>query len=156
LNLIVLISVHETESGFRGCNFGANEHGIFLATGPDRMHLMLEGLGKHIVVYCIQTIAAAGSLLHYLILCFSNNSWLYKTITGTLQAADDYIASMPLTLHQGATKTIPFLIKVTGGLQSVNTVSALQLPGLLVVLSLAMVCHLHLCSDLQFYVMLQI
>jgi hypothetical protein len=109
--------VHETQSGFRGCSFGANEHGIFLAVGPDRMHLMLEGLGKHIVAYCIQKITKAGRL----------------------QAVDGHIALMPLTLHQGSTKTIPFLTKLTGGLESVNMVSALHLPGLLVILSLALV-----------------
>lgn len=54
------LSLHSTLSGFRNCSFGANKHGIFLAAGPDRMHLMLEGLGKHIVAYTIQKIKAAG------------------------------------------------------------------------------------------------
>ena len=41
--------MHPERSGFEGVGFGGSDHGIHLATGPDWMHCMQEGLGKHIV-----------------------------------------------------------------------------------------------------------
>ena len=46
-----VLAVHTEKSGFDGIDWGANPHGIHLAAGPDWMHLMLEGLGKHILKY---------------------------------------------------------------------------------------------------------
>jgi len=61
---------------------------------------------------------------------------------GRTQAADKYLSMLPLCLHQHSAKTIPFLTRINGGLQSVSMVSAKQLPGMMVQLSLAVVCHL--------------
>ena len=55
-------SVHRTLSGFRDLWWGANDRGIHFAAGPDWMHLMLEGLGKHILVYITAILKATGLL----------------------------------------------------------------------------------------------
>ena len=55
-------SVHRTLSGFRDLWWGANDRGIHFAAGPDWMHLMLEGLGKHILIYITAILKATGLL----------------------------------------------------------------------------------------------
>jgi hypothetical protein len=52
--------VHLEKSGFRGIWWGANPHGVHLATGPDWMHLMLEGLGRHLLSYICTVLKKAG------------------------------------------------------------------------------------------------
>ena len=47
-------------NGFDGLDFGAHEHGIHLAVGPDRMHLMLEGLGLAILGWTTIQVTKAG------------------------------------------------------------------------------------------------
>ena len=48
-------------SGFRGLWWGANNRGIHFAAGPDWMHLMLEGLGKHILNYTTAILKTTGA-----------------------------------------------------------------------------------------------
>ena len=47
-------------NGFEGVGFGGSDHGIHLATGPDWMHCMQEGLGKHIVDMATTMFKTAG------------------------------------------------------------------------------------------------
>jgi hypothetical protein len=56
-------------NGFDGLDFGAHEHGIHLAVGPDRMHLMLEGLGLAILGWTTIQVTKAG--------IFNKNSSLF-------------------------------------------------------------------------------
>ena len=58
--LSVFASVHEGKSGFRDLWWGANERGIHFAAGPDWMHLMEEGLGRHILTYIDAILQKAG------------------------------------------------------------------------------------------------
>lgn len=55
-----LLLVHMQPNGFRGLWWGANTGGIHLAAGPDWMHLMLEGLGKHLVNFIGETLRDCG------------------------------------------------------------------------------------------------
>ena len=57
LTLLLHVTVHPEESGFRGTYFGAHGHGVHLAAGPDLMHLMLEGLASTLV-FCVATYLA--------------------------------------------------------------------------------------------------
>ena len=43
------LSIHPQKSGFRGVSFGAQRQGIHGAAGPDKMHLVYEGLGKYLI-----------------------------------------------------------------------------------------------------------
>ena len=56
----LLLVVHPETSGFRGCWFGSSKHGIHLAAGPDWMHLILEGLGKHLLTYMCGVLQQSG------------------------------------------------------------------------------------------------
>lgn len=74
---------------------------------------MYEGLGKHILVYTVAKLKAAGRMA----------------------SVDAYIASLPLATHS----TDYTLMRVKNGLESLSLISALQLPGVLVQASLALV-----------------
>jgi hypothetical protein len=39
------------DTAFDGMDFGANPGGIYVAAGPDRMHVLLEGLGKNLATF---------------------------------------------------------------------------------------------------------
>jgi hypothetical protein len=52
--------VHPEPSPFLGLNFGANPWGIHFAAGPDRMHLMFEGLGKAIHTWLCAVLLKTG------------------------------------------------------------------------------------------------
>lgn len=56
------ISVHATGSCFAGLWWGGNPNGIHFAAGSDWMHLMHEGLGKHLMVYVCAVLKKAGKL----------------------------------------------------------------------------------------------
>lgn len=65
---IAAFAVHPEYNAVYGYYFGASENGIHLAAGPDRMHLMYEGLGTHIVTWTVMVLVKAGKLhclLHY-------------------------------------------------------------------------------------------
>jgi hypothetical protein len=48
--------------GFNGTSCGANSSGIFMACGPDKMHLLYEGLGKHLVTCIAKMLKKHGKL----------------------------------------------------------------------------------------------
>ena len=48
------MSMHTEGSGFRGVSFGAQKQGIHGAAGPDKMHLVYEGLGKYLIEMLIK------------------------------------------------------------------------------------------------------
>lgn len=86
-----------------------------------------------------------------MIICFhelSKIDWQehHAACLGRLTAIDAYLAMLPLTLHQGNMATVPFLTRLTSGLGSVTMVSAMQLPGLLVQASLALVIRHMICA----------
>lgn len=58
--LTMLFVVHAEPNAFYGLYFGANGHGIHLAAGPDRMHLMYEGLGTSILTWTLMVLVKAG------------------------------------------------------------------------------------------------
>lgn len=41
--------------------FGSHEGGIHSAAGPDRMHLMYEGLGTALITWVLAIMTAAGN-----------------------------------------------------------------------------------------------
>jgi hypothetical protein len=73
--LSVFASVHEGKSGFRDLWWGANERGIHFAAGPDWMHLMEEGLGRHILTYIDAILQKAGLCENSLIFCWILSSF---------------------------------------------------------------------------------
>ena len=59
-NFEFFVTVHLEESGFRGIWWGSNPHRVHLAAGPDGMHLILEGLGRHLMSYISTVVKKAG------------------------------------------------------------------------------------------------
>jgi hypothetical protein len=55
-----VLAVHPERNAFHGLYFGANVHGIHLAAGPDRMHLMYEGLGNSLLTWTVMVLVKAG------------------------------------------------------------------------------------------------
>ena len=53
-------AVHPELNGFDGAYFGGHPHGIHLAVGPDRMHLLYEGIGMAIIGWTTIVITKAG------------------------------------------------------------------------------------------------
>jgi hypothetical protein len=124
--------VHDTTSGFRGLWWGANLRGVHFAAGPDWMHLMLEGLGKHILTYIEAMLKAAG--IYHLYRLFMDNVAVFA---GQLAAVDAYIAQ----LNRRSSALPSSIKKVSNGLSELHTVSAMDLPGILLQVSLALGCH---------------
>ena len=55
-----VFAVHPELNGFDGAYFGGHPHGIHLAVGPDRMHLLYEGIGMAIIGWTTIVITKAG------------------------------------------------------------------------------------------------
>ena len=53
--------VQMEENAFDDVEFGANPYGIHLAAGPDRMHLMYEGIGTAILEWTTIVLSKAGT-----------------------------------------------------------------------------------------------
>lgn len=58
----MMISVHPEENAFWDMPFGAHEEGIHFAAGPDRMHLMYEGLGTALITWVLAVMTTAGNI----------------------------------------------------------------------------------------------
>lgn len=58
----MILIVHPEINAFYKLYMGANKHGIHLAAGPDRMHLMYEGLGASILTWTVMVLAKSGLL----------------------------------------------------------------------------------------------
>jgi hypothetical protein len=72
INLCSWCTAHPERNAFRDMNFGGNRNGIFMAAGPDRMHLMYEGIGKHIHTWLCTLLIRVGKsfVLLFLLLSF--------------------------------------------------------------------------------------
>ena len=54
-------SVHPEKNAFWDMPFGGHEGGIHAAAGPDRMHLMYEGLGTALITWVLAVMTKAGT-----------------------------------------------------------------------------------------------
>ena len=93
---------------------------------------MLEGLGKHILTYIEAMLKAAG--IYHLYRLFMDNVAVFA---GQLAAVDAYIAQ----LNRRSSALPSSIKKVSNGLSELHTVSAMDLPGILLQVSLALGCH---------------
>ena len=124
--------MHREKSGFRGCWFGDNKHGIHLAAGPDWMHLVLEGLGKHLLTYLCAMLKEAGAGQQY----YNCTTTLIRFLnTGHLRRVDSYLASMDRRTSACDLK------RVANGLGAMTTISAMDLPGILLQAGIALGNH---------------
>ena len=78
-------AVHSTKSGFRGLWWGGNPYGIHLAAGPDWMHLMHEGLGKHLLTYICAVLKKSGRNLEEFYKIHRNNIKVFFCFSGKLK-----------------------------------------------------------------------
>lgn len=53
-------TVHPEKNAFWDMPFGASPAGIHLAAGPDRMHLLFEGLGQSLITWITAILVATG------------------------------------------------------------------------------------------------
>ena len=86
----IIVAVQPEVNAFDGVLFGANPHGIHLAAGPDRMHLMLEGLGQAILGWVTIVLSKAGMHMKVLVQVTCNIFAL-----GRLPAVNRYISTLP-------------------------------------------------------------
>ena len=105
------LTAHPTLSGFRDLDWGGNPHGIYMTAGPDWMHMMLEGLGKHLLTYTIKLLKDAREL----------------------GRVDQYIRN----LERRSSVQAVDLRKIASGIESIHLLSAKEMPGVLMQLALA-------------------
>ena len=122
--------MHPEKNAFYGLHFGANEQGIHFAAGPDRMHLMFEGLGKAMLGWVTLILLNAGFVYYFVTFLatkfHTNNP--KKQFTGQLDASNKYIESLPTRSNDYRVQ----LKRVNNGLEGLSVVSAKDLPGVLV------------------------
>ena len=59
--------MHPEDNAFWDVPFGAHEGGIHAAAGPDRMHLMYEGLGTALITWVLAVMTAAGGFFNMIL-----------------------------------------------------------------------------------------
>jgi hypothetical protein len=106
------ISVHGEESGFRGLYSGAHPHGPHLFVGPDIMHMIDEGWANTIIECVTCTLHDAG----------------------VLSDVNTTLAKMHIRSHDPEVK----FTWVRNGLQSLTCMSAMDMPGVVNSLILAL------------------
>ena len=120
-----------------GCGGGGNPYGIHLAAGPDWMHLMHEGLGKHLLTYICAVLKKSGRNLEEFYKIHRNNIKVFFCFSGKLKKIDSYVAAL-----DRRTSAMPSgLKKISDGLESIGTLSAMDLPGVLAQVALAIGSH---------------
>lgn len=129
--------MHLEKSGFRGIWWGANPHGVHLATGPDWMHLMLEGLGRHLLSYICTVLKKAGWHKSD----FYCNKFVFFNFNNCFSGHDKEVDTYVTKLER-RTSALPAGLKViSNGISSVGTISAMDLPGVLIQVALAIGDH---------------
>ena len=129
--------MHSTKSGFRGLWWEGNPYGIHLAAGSEWMHLMHEGLGKHLLTYICAVLKKSGRNLEEFYKIHRNNIKVFFCFSGKLQKIDSYVAAL-----DRRTSAMPSgLKKISDGLESIGTLSAMDLPGVLAQVALAIGSH---------------
>lgn len=106
------------------------------------MHLMLEGLGKHILTYTAVILKSTGKIFSFrwiqinaVFFCIYLSFFLLHL--GHLNVIDSYIINLPRR-----SSALPrSLKKVSVGLSGLATFNAMDLPGLLLQVGLALGCH---------------
>ena len=108
------------------------------------MHLMHEGLGKHLLVYICAVLKKAGKyssnlyeISSYYLFNKTSNLFILSRLPGKLQKVDSYVAA----LNRRTSAFSTGLKKISDGLESIGTLSAMDLPGVLIQVALAVGCH---------------
>ena len=98
---------------------------------------MHEGLGKHLLTYISAVLKKAGRILEEFSKIHGANMKLFRCFSGKLQKIDSYVAALGRR-----TSAMPSgLKKISDGLESIGTLSAMDLPGVLVQVALAIGSH---------------
>lgn len=122
LQLSTFCAVHPEANAFDDLDFGANLNGIHFAAGPDRMHLMLEGLGTAILGWTTILVSKAGkSAIKYGTFTYLDH------LQGRLPAMNEYISKLEFK-----TSDLDMAYsRVAGGIENLSVLSASKVPGVL-------------------------
>ena len=120
-------------SGFRDVSFEANKGGVHFAAGPDRMHLLFEGLGRWLLDFTIDMLTKKHKGIVFIVKIHNkHNVCICQFVKDALGQINCYIQEINRRTHADV-KLKKFTLAKT------DIISSIALPGILIQMSLAMV-----------------
>jgi len=127
-----LFVVHPETNAFWDMPFGASPAGIHLAAGPDRMHLLYEGLGQSLITWISAILVATGSVHCTTLMVHWQLTMVHCTrrlhVPGMMKTVNDYVLGLNTRTNDPNITLYP----VSKGIETMSIISAMHVPSVLI------------------------